>query len=64
MSTRRFKGLQATGDPLLFVCDVHTNEEQMLACGDLNEDEEYFNPVIFDFLLFASEAARGAPNGD
>ena len=30
----------------------------MLARGDLNEDEEYFNPVIFDFLLFASEAAR------
>ena len=36
----------------------------MLACGDLNEDEEYFNPVIFDFLLFASEAALGAPAGD
>ena len=33
----------------------------MLACGDLDESEEYFNPVIFDFLLFASEAALGAP---
>ncbi len=36
----------------------------MLACGDLNEDEEYFNPVILDFLLFASEAALGAPAGN
>lgn len=36
----------------------------MLACVDLNEDEEYFNPVIFDFLLFASEAALDAPAGD
>ena len=35
----------------------------MLACGDLDESEEYFNPVIFDFLLFASEAALGAPAG-
>ncbi|WP_370586603.1 hypothetical protein [Synechococcus sp. RS9907] len=38
--------------------------EQMLACGDLDESEEYFNPVIFDFLLFASEAALGAPAGN
>jgi len=36
----------------------------MLACGDLNEDEEYFNPVIFDFLLFASEATLRAPSGN
>ena len=36
----------------------------MLACGDLDANEEYFNPVIFDFLLFASEAAIGAPAGD
>ena len=36
----------------------------MLACGDLDESEEYFNPVIFDFLLFASEAALGAPAGN
>ncbi len=35
----------------------------MLACGDLDASEEYFNPVIFDFLLFASEAALGAPAG-
>ena len=36
----------------------------MLACGDLEANEEYFNPVIFDFLLFASEAALGAPAGN
>ena len=36
----------------------------MLACGDLDASEEYFNPVIFDFLLFASEAALGAPAGN
>ena len=67
MSTRRLKGLylQATGDPRYFSFVTYTPQtrEQMLACGDLNEDEEYFNPVIFDFLLFASEAALGAPAG-
>ena len=67
MSTRRFKGLylQATGDPCCFSFVTYTPQtrEQMLACGDLNEGEEYFNPVIFDFLLFASEAALGAPAG-
>ena len=36
----------------------------MLARGDLNASKEYFNPVIFDFLLFASEAALGAPAGN
>ena len=68
MSTRRFKGLylQATGDPCCFSFVTYTPQtrEQMLACGDLDESEEYFNPVIFDFLLFASEAALGAPAGD
>ena len=68
MSTRRFKGLylQATGDPCCFSFVTYTPQtrEQMLACGDLNEDEEYFNPVIFDFLLFASEAALEAPAGN
>ena len=64
MNTRRFKGLylQATGDPCCFSFVTYTPQtrEQMLACGDLDESEEYFNPVIFDFLLFASEAALGA----
>lgn len=27
----------------------------MICCGDLKENEEYLNPVIFDFLLFLSE---------
>ena len=65
MSTPRFKGLylQATGDPRCFSFVTYTPQtrEQMLACGDLDASEEYFNPVIFDFLLFASEAALGAP---
>ena len=68
MNTRRFKGLylQATGDPCCFSFVTYTPQtrEQMLACGDLDESEEYFNPVIFDFLLFASEAALGAPAGN
>ena len=68
MSKRRFKGLylQATGDPCCFSFVTYTPQtrEQMLACGDLDESEEYFNPVIFDFLLFASEAALGAPAGN
>ena len=67
MSTRRFKGLylQATGDPSCFSFVTHTPQtrEQMLACGDLDASEDYFNPVIFDFLLFGSEAALGAPSG-
>ena len=63
MGTPRFKGLylQATGDPRCFSFVTYTPQtrEQMLACGDLNANEEYLNPVIFDFLLFASEAALG-----
>ena len=27
----------------------------MVACGDLAEGEEYINPVVCDFLLFAAE---------
>ena len=68
MSTPRFKGLylQATGDPCCFSFVKYTpqTKEQMVACGDLDTSDEYFNPVIFDFLLFASEAALGAPSGD
>ena len=68
MSTRRFKGLylQATGDPCCFSFVTYTpqTKEQIVACGDLDASDEYFNPVIFDFLLFASEAALGAPSGD
>ena len=68
MSRRRFKGLylQATGDPWCcsFVPYTPQTRAQLLACGDLEESEEYFNPVIFDFLLFASEAVLGAPAGN
>ena len=68
MSTPRFQGLylQATGDPCCFSFVTYTpqTKEQMVACGDLDASEEYFNSVIFDFLLFASEAALGAPSGD
>ena len=68
MSTRRFKGLylQATGDPCCFSFVTYTpqTKEQMVACGDLDAGDEYFNTVIFDFLLFASDAALGAPSGD
>ena len=68
MSKRRFKGLylQATGDPCCFSFVTYTPQtrEQMLACGDLDASEEYFNPVIFDFLLFASEPALGSPAGN
>ena len=53
-------------DPCCFSFVTYTpqTKEQMLACGDLDASEEYFNPVIFDFLLFASEAALGAPAGN
>ena len=54
-----FKGisLQSTGDPHCFSFVTYTpqSREQMIACGDLDEHEEYFNPVVFDFLLFVSE---------
>ena len=29
--------------------------DQMVACGDLGPADEYFSPVLFDFLLFVSE---------
>ena len=49
---------------LLFVCHyTPQTREQVLVCGDLDASEEYLNLVIFDFLLFAPEAALGAPAG-
>lgn len=63
MGGSRFRGLylQNTGHPLCFSFVTYTPQtrEQMVACGDLEEDEEYFNPVVFDFLLFASEGILG-----
>ena len=59
MSKNSFSGLylQLTGHPLFFSFVTYTPQtrEQMIACGDLGIEEEYFNPVIFDFLLFVSE---------
>ena len=59
MVRQRFRGLylQATGHPLCFSFVTYTPQtrDQMVSCGDLRADEEYFNPVLFDFLLFVSE---------
>nr|WP_186472895.1 hypothetical protein [Synechococcus sp. BMK-MC-1] len=67
MSRQRFRGLylQATGHPLCFSFVTYTPQtrEQMVACGDLRADEEYFSPVLFDFLLFVSEGILGASPG-
>ena len=38
--------------------------EKIVSCGDLDESEEYLIPVIFDLLLFGSEAAIGPPAGE
>ena len=59
MTRRAFHGLhlQQTGAPSFFSFVTYTpqSKEQMLACGDLGEEEEYINPVICDFLLFVAE---------
>ena len=59
MSKRAFRGLylQPTGAPTVFSFVTYTpqSRQQMIACGDLKENEEYINPVICDFLLFISE---------
>ena len=63
MARRRFRGLflQNTGDPLCFSFVTYTPQtrDQMVSCVDLGADEEYFNPVLFDFLLFVSEGILG-----
>ena len=68
MYLQRFPGLylQNTGHALCFSFVTYTpqSKEQMIACGDLMEHEEYFNPVIFDFLLFVSEGILGWPIAD
>ena len=65
MSSEGFKGiyLQSTGDSHCFSFVTYTphSREQMIACGDLDEHEEYFNPVVFDFLLFISEVVLLQP---
>ena len=63
MTISRFKGLylQATGDLWCFSFVTYTPQirEQMISCGDLCDNDEYLNPVLFDFLLFVSEAMLG-----
>ena len=63
MNRRRFRGLylQNTGHPLCFSFVTYTPQtrDQMVSCGDLGPDDEYFNPVLFDFLLFVSEGILG-----
>ena len=67
MSRQRFRGLylQNTGHPLCFSFVTYTPQtrEQMVACGDLRADEEYFSPVLFDFLVFVSEGILGGSPG-
>ena len=50
MSRQRFKGLylQNTGHPLCFSFVTYTPQtrDQMVSCGDLNPDDEYFSPVL------------------
>ena len=59
MTRRAFYGLhlQPTGEQSCFSFVTYTpqSKEQMVACGDLGEGEEYINPVICDFLLFIAE---------
>ena len=63
MNRRRFRGLylQNTGHPLCFSFVTYTPQtrDQMVSCGDLGPDDEYFSPVLFDFLLFVSEGILG-----
>ena len=60
---RPFKGLflQKTGAPFFFSFVTYTpqTKEQMIACGDLAENEEFLSQVVCDFLLFVSEGILG-----
>ena len=63
MGSRPFKGLflQKTGAPFFFSFVTYTpqTKEQMIACGDLAEGEEFLSQVVCDFLLFISEVILG-----
>ena len=63
MGSRPFKGLflQKTGAPFFFSFVTYTpqTKEQMIACGDLAEGEEFLSQVVCDFLLFISEGVLG-----
>ena len=60
---RPFKGLflQKTGARFFFSFVTYTpqTKEQMIACGDLAEGEEYLSQIVCDFLLFISEGVLG-----
>ena len=60
---RPFKGLylQKTTASFFFSFVTYTpqTKEQMIACGDLAEGEEYLSQVVCDFLLFISEGVLG-----
>ena len=60
---RPFNGLylQKTTAPFFFSFVTYTpqTKEQMIACGDLAEGEEYLSQVVCDFLLFISEGILG-----
>ncbi len=61
--SRPFKGLylQKTGAPFVYSFVTYTpqTKEQMIACGDLAEGEEFLSQVVCDFLLFVSEGILG-----
>ena len=61
--SRPFKGLflQKTGAPFVFSFVTYSpqTKEQMIACGDLAEGEEFLSQVVCDFLLFVSEGILG-----
>ena len=63
MGSRPFKGLflQKTGAPFFFSFVTYTpqTKEQMIACGDLAEGEEFLSQVVCDFLLFISQGILG-----
>ena len=63
MGSRPFKGLflQKTDAPFFFSFVTYTpqTKEQMIACGDLTEGEEFLSQVVCDFLLFISEGVLG-----
>ena len=61
--SRPFKGLflQKTSSPFFFSFVTYTpqTKEQMIACGDLAEGEEFLSQIVCDFLLFIPEGILG-----
>ena len=68
MTRKIFKGLYLNLTGCLncysFVTFTPKTREQMILSGDLGVSDEYFNPVIFDFLLFLSEHLLDLPSYD